>query len=150
MPTERIRAPGEDAHRNRAKRPGFASYRSVNRRAFASLDFFPERVGIGLIRQISIRPIRPTRGIDMTEASARSRRRFLLSTAAVLGTATIPIVGVGCTSTPKTNATAVGIVPASFNAFQRQLEGPIYSNPCPFTADLKLDDEGQRQGIDRH
>lgn len=34
-------------------------------------------------------------------------------------------------------------------AFQARLLGPIYSNPCPFTADLKPDDAAQKRGIDR-
>lgn len=33
--------------------------------------------------------------------------------------------------------------------FQQRLRGPIYSNPCPFKADLSLDDDAQRKAIKR-
>src|SRR5262249_15624001 len=36
-----------------------------------------------------------------------------------------------------------------FTKFQQRLLGPIYSNPCPFTADLKPDDAAQKKGIAR-
>lgn len=46
---------------------------------------------------------------------------------------------------------AFGLTPISnsFADFQKKLVGPIYSNPCPFTADLKLDDAGQQKAIAR-
>jgi dihydrodipicolinate synthase/N-acetylneuraminate lyase len=77
--------------------------------------------------------------IDLTDRLMHSRRTFLGS-AALAALATIPIPHV---------ARAAEAVPASFSEFQKRLVGPIYSNPCPFTADLKLDDAGQHKGIAR-
>ena len=37
--------------------------------------------------------------------------------------------------------------PPGFSGFQQRLLGPVYSNPCPFTADLKPDDAAQKKGI---
>jgi len=33
--------------------------------------------------------------------------------------------------------------------FQKRLVGPIYSNPCPFTVDLSVDDAAQKKGVER-
>lgn len=41
------------------------------------------------------------------------------------------------------------VAPTGRTKFQQRLLGPIYSNPCPFTADLRLDDAAQKKAIDR-
>jgi dihydrodipicolinate synthase/N-acetylneuraminate lyase len=75
------------------------------------------------------------------QTKSSSRRRFLECVAAAGGALAL---------TPRVPSAA----PASarrpgFTKFQQRLLGPIYSNPCPFTADLKPDNAAQKKGIAR-
>src|SRR5262245_22241330 len=75
------------------------------------------------------------------ETRLSSRRRFLGFVAAAGGTVAIrPPMSLA--------APAIAAVPG-FSKFQKRLLGPLYSNPCPFTADLKPDDAAQKKGIAR-
>lgn len=73
--------------------------------------------------------------------SASSRRGFLVGAAATAAALMIA---------PRVRAESpVASAAKEFTSFQKRLLGPIYSNPCPFTADLKLDDAGQKKAIAR-
>jgi len=74
-----------------------------------------------------------------------SRRGMLLSAAGAMATAMLakPAILFG----DPNSAPSSGARPHA--AFQDRLTGPIYSNPCPFTADLQPDDAAQKKGIDR-
>lgn len=75
------------------------------------------------------------------ETRSSSRRGFLKLVAAASGALAIwPRMSLA--------APAIAGVPG-FSKFQQRLLGPIYSNPCPFTADLKPDDAAQKKGIAR-
>src|SRR5438874_3946486 len=70
-----------------------------------------------------------------------SRRGFLEFVAAAGGALAMA---------PRASLAGPGIAaPPGFSGFQQRLLGPIYSNPCPFTADLKPDDAAQKKGIAR-
>ena len=70
-----------------------------------------------------------------------SRREFLGFVAATGGALAMA---------PRASLAGPGIAaPPGISRFQQRLLGPVYSNPCPFTADLKPDDAAQKKGIAR-
>ena len=77
----------------------------------------------------------------LIEARPTSRRGFLEFVAAAGG---------GLAITPRVRSAEPSIAARpGFTRFQQRLLGPVYSNPCPFTADLKPDDDAQKKGIAR-
>ncbi len=87
----------------------------------------------------------------MSNQREQSRRNFLRSTvagAAAIVAGSIALRGDGAETKPSTSPAPL---PASRpdGPFTKRLVGPIFSNPCPFTATLEPDDDALRKAVAR-
>jgi 4-hydroxy-tetrahydrodipicolinate synthase len=95
-----------------------------------------------------------TRGAVLPSGGASTRRGFL-GAAAAAGAAWWAAGSAPVLAQEAAPARAVAPAGEASSAgrphpqFQARLLGPIYSSPCPFTADLQPDHDAHRRGIDR-